>query len=156
MHRRAFLLLVPGLGGCAGFTLRPSALDEAVGVRELSLAFAPDGTGSLQLALDVDNPTVWDAVATGVDFSLALRGRRYAVGTRGVRLELGAHSRHDLRVSFPLRCEPTGSSTPARTWWVRVEGSVALAFGETVRRLPFRAERWDRIAHFRPLRLEPQ
>jgi hypothetical protein len=156
MHRRAFLLLVPGLGGCAGLTLRPSALDEAVAVRTLSLAFTPDGVGSLRLALDVDNPTAWDADVTGVDFSLKLEGRRYAVGTRGVRRALASRARQALEVSFPLRCEPTGSSTPARVWWVRVEGAVALAFGETVRRLPFRAERYPRLAHFRPLRLEPE
>ena len=78
MHRRAFLLLLPGVAGCAGMTLRSHALDEAVTVEDLSLAFKPTGAGSLAVRLTVLNPTLWDARITGVNFTLELDGQRYA------------------------------------------------------------------------------
>lgn len=149
-HVPLLLLLLPWLAGCAGVTLRPHALDEAVRVEAVGLAFTPDGSGELTLRLEVENPTFWDGEVTGVDFELRLDGRRYAVGTRGVTgVPLAADGRHTLTVSFPLQCEPT-TSEAARTWRVEVGGGVALTFGETVRLLPFRAERYLRLKHFRP------
>ena len=155
MHRRAFLLLLPGVAGCAGMTLRPDALDEAVRVVDLGLSFSPSGVGVLSVTLDVGNPTFWDAEFTGVDFELTLDGQRYAVGTRGVQEPLASDARRTLAVSFPLRCEPTADEGRTRAWRVEVGGTVALAFGERIRLLPFRAERYLRLAHFRPLHLEP-
>jgi hypothetical protein len=150
--RHLLLLLLPlAMAGCAGgVTLRPNALDEAVRVEEMGLAFTPEGPGALTLRLAVENPTFWDAQVTGVDFELRLDGRRYAVGTRGVQQALAADERRTLTVSFPLQSEPGGAEAPARTWHVEVGGGVALAFGETVRLLPFRAERTVRLQHFRP------
>lgn len=150
MRRFALLLLLPWLAGCAGVTLRPHALDEAVRVEEVGLAFTPDGSGALTLRLEVENPTFWDGEVTGVDFELRLDGRRYAVGTRGVTgVPLASDERRTLTVSFPLQAEPAGGEAP-RTWRVEVGGGVALTFGETVRLLPFRAERSLRLQHFRP------
>jgi hypothetical protein len=151
MRRFALLLLVlPWLAGCAGVTLRPHALDKAVRVEEVGLAFAPDGSGELTLRLAVENPTFWDGEVTGVDFELRLDGRRYAVGTRGLSgLPLAADARRTLTVSFPLQSEPTTGEAP-RTWRVGVGGGVALTFGETVRLLPFRAERYVRLRNFKP------
>jgi hypothetical protein len=144
------LLLLPWMAGCAGVTLRPHALDKAVRVEAVGLAFTPDGSGKLTLRLEVENPTFWDGEVTGVDFELRLDGRRYAVGTRGVSgLPLASDERRTLTVSFPLQSEPGGGEAP-RTWRVEVGGGVALAFGETVRLLPFRAERYLRLQHFRP------
>lgn len=154
MHRLVSLLLLPWIAGCAGVTLRPHAMDHAVRVEEVGLAFTPDGAGALTLRLDVENPTFWDAEVTGVDFELRLDGRRYAVGTRGVSQPLAADARHTLTVSFPLRSEPTRSDVTPRTWRVEVGGGVALTFGETVRLLPFRDERFLRLPYFRPV--EPE
>ena len=143
-------VLLPWLAGCAGVTLRPHALDQAVRVEEVGLAFTPKGDGQLTLRLDVENPTFWDAQVTGVDFELLLDGRRYAVGTRGLSgLPLAADERRTLTVSFPLESEPAAGDPP-RTWRVEVGGGVALTFGETVRLLPFRAERYVRLQSFRP------
>ncbi len=151
------LLVLPWLSGCAGVTLRPRALDEAVKVEEVGLAFTPEGAGELTLRLEVENPTFWDAEVTGVDFELRMDGRRYAVGTRGVSQPLASDERRTLTVSFPLRSEPTGSDVPPRTWRVEVGGGVALNFGgETVRLLPFRAERTLRLLYFRPVVLAPE
>ena len=147
---RQLLLLLPWLSGCAGVTLRPHAMDEAVKVEAVGLAFTPEGSGELTLRLAVENPTLWDAEVTGVDFELRMDGRRYAVGTRGVQLSLAADERRTLTVSFPVRFEPGGAEVSPRTWWVEVGGGVALAFGETVRLMPFRAERSLRLHHFRP------
>ena len=155
MRRRAFLCLVPGLAGCAGMTLRPNALDEAVRVEALTLAFTPEGAGTLALRLDTRNPTFWDARISGVDFELLLDGRRYAVGTRGVDEPLLSHARRALAVSFPLRCEPSAAEGRTRDWRVEVGGTVALDFGERRRLLPFRSERYLRLPSFRPLHLEP-
>lgn len=155
MRSLALLLLLGWASGCAGVTLRPHALDEAVRVEEVGLAFTPEGSGELTLRLAVENPTFWDAEVTGVDFELRLDGRRYAVGTRGVRLPLAADARETLTVSFPLRSEPGEDETPPRTWRVEVGGGVALAFGETVRLLPFRAERSVRLHSFRPVTPAP-
>lgn len=157
MRRFALLLLVlPWLAGCAGVTLRPHALDKAVRVEEVGLAFAPDGSGELTLRLEVENPTFWDGEVTGVDFELRLDGRRYAVGTRGLSgLPLAADARRTLTVSFPLQSEPTTGEAP-RTWRVEVGGGVALAFGETVRLLPFRAERYVRLRNFKPGMPKPE
>ncbi len=151
MRRFPLLLLVlPWLAGCAGVTLRPHAMDEAVRVEEVGLAFRPDGSGALTLRLEVENPTFWDGEVTGVDFELRLDGKRYAVGTRGVTGQpLASEERRTLTVSFPLQSEPTSAAAP-RTWRVEVGGGVALTFGETVRLLPFRAERYLRLQHFRP------
>jgi hypothetical protein len=156
MHRRALLLCLPWLAGCAGVTLRPHAMDEAVRVEEVGLAFAPDGAGELTLRLEVENPTFWDAVVTGVDFELRLDGRRYAVGTRGVHQPLASDERRTLTVSFPLRSEPAGTAVTPRAWRVEVGGGVALGFGETVRLLPFRAERTLRLPYFRPVVPTPE
>ena len=155
MHRRAFLLLLPGVAGCAGMTLRPNALEDAARVEAFDLSFTPTGAGALAVRLDVGNPTFWDAEVTGVDFELALDGRRYAVGTRGVELPLASNARRELAVSFPLRCEPTPGEGRVRAWRVEVSGTVALRFGEQSRRLSFRAGRDLRLAHFRPLYVEP-
>ncbi len=152
MRRLALLVLVlPWLAGCAGVTLRPHALDEAVRVEEVGLAFTPDGSGALTLRLEVENPTFWEAEVTGVDIELRLDGRRYAVGTHGVRgMPLAPDERRTLTVSFPLLSEPVRDKA-ARMWRVEVGGGVALAFDEKVRLLPFRAERYLRLQHFRPL-----
>jgi hypothetical protein len=143
-------LLLPWVAACAGVSLRPHAVDEAVRVEEVGLAFTPEGAGALTLRLAVENPTLWDAVATGVDFHLALDGRRYAVGTRGVSLPLAAGARRTLTVSFPLQAERAEPEAPLRTWQVEVDGGVALTFGESVRLFPFRAERLLRLRHPRP------
>ncbi|HYO60157.1 hypothetical protein [Archangium sp.] len=156
MRRFPLLLLLPWIAGCAGVTLRPHALEEAVRVEAVGLSFTPDGSGELTLRLEVENPTFWDGEVTGVDFELRLDGRRYAVGTRGVNpLPLAADERRALTVSFPLRSEP-GRGVAPRTWRVEVGGGVAVAFGETVRLLPFRAERHMRLQHFRPVVLAPE
>ena len=157
--RLALWLLLPlplGAAGCAGMTLRPRALDEAARVRDLGLAFGPDGSGSLTLALEVDNPTWWDASVRGVDFELWLDGRRYAVGTRGASLLLGSGGRSSLNVAFPLRSEPTRDVGPPHVWRVEVRGGVALAFGETVRLLPFRTARDLKLPYFRPVEPEAE
>jgi hypothetical protein len=143
-------LLLLGLAGCAGVTLRPHALDQAVRVEQVGLVFNPQGEGELTLRLDVENPTFWDAQVTGVDFELRLDGRRYAVGTRGVSEPLASDARRTLTVSFPLQSEPSSPEAPTRTWLVEVRGGVALSFEETVRLMPFRAERRVRLEHFRP------
>jgi len=150
-HLLLVLSLLPlWLSGCAGVTLRPHALDKAVRVEAVGLAFNPKGEGELTLRLEVENPTFWDAEMTGVDFELRLDGRRYAVGTRGVSQKLAADERRTLTVSFPLRSEPSSPEAPTRTWLVEVGGGVALTFGDTVRLMPFRAERRVRLEHFRP------
>ncbi len=157
MHRRLFLSLVPGLVGCAGVSLRSDALDDAVRVEDVTLVFTPKGEGSLTLVLDVDNPSAWDATLSGVDYTLRLDGRRYAVGTRGEALALAARAHQSLTVSFPLVCEPQVSQARTRSWRVAVDGAVALTFaGHTVRRLPFRDQRYLRLAHFQPLQLKPE
>ncbi|WP_331113574.1 hypothetical protein [Archangium sp.] len=132
-------------------TLRPHALDEAVRVEEVGLVFTPEGAGELTLRLAVENPTFWDGQVTGVDFELRLDGRRYAVGTRGVQLPLAADEHRTFTVSFPLQLESDSAELPTRSWRVEVGGGVALAFGETVRLMPFRAERYIRLEHFRPV-----
>jgi hypothetical protein len=150
MRHLLLLLLALGMAGCAGTTLRPHAMDEAVRVEEVDLAFTPKGPGTLTLRLEVVNPTFWDAQVTGVDFELRMDGRRYAVGTRGVQMPLAADERRTFTVSFPLQSEPGGAEAPVRTWHVEVGGGVALAFGETVRLMPFRAERTVRLQNFQP------
>jgi hypothetical protein len=156
MRRRAFLLLLPGVAGCVGMTFRPNALDEAVRVEEFRLSFTDKGEGELSLFLDVSNPTFWDATVTGVDFELALDGRRYAVGTRGLLSPvMTSNESRVFVVHFPLRCEPTADAGRSRAWRVEVKGSVGLSFGERVRRMPFHAGRDLRLVHFRPLRVAP-
>ncbi|MGZ3461752.1 MAG: hypothetical protein ACXU86_24940, partial [Archangium sp.] len=141
---------------CAGVTLRPRALDEAVKVEEVGLSFTPEGSGELTLRLEVENPTFWDGTVTGVDFELRLDGKRYAVGTRGVQQPLAADEHRTLTVSFPLQSEPVEGEVPPHTWRVEVGGGVALAFGETVRLLPFRARRSLRLPYFRPVVPAPE
>lgn len=138
------------LTGCAGVTLAPHALDRAVHVQEVALDFAPTGEGSLRLRLQVANPTLADAVATGVDYELAVEGRSYAAGTRRVRLELPAGAQHSLEVAFPLLAVPAAPQAPERAVHVALRGSVALLFQDMERRLPFRSEQVLRVAHLKP------
>lgn len=149
-------LLLAGLCGCAGVTLVPRALDTAVRVEQMSLAFEPDGSGGLSLHLQVTNPTLWDARVTGVDFELWLDGRRYAVGTRGVSLILASGASTHLSASFPLRSEPTRIEGPPHPWRVEVRGGVGLAFGDTVRLLPLHTEATLRLPYFRPVEPAPE
>ena len=150
------LVLLPWLAGCAGVTLRPHALDKAVRVEAVGLVFNPKGEGELTLRLEVENPTFWDGEVTGVDFELRLNGRRFAVGTRGLSgLPLAADGRRTLTVSFPLASE-AAADEPPRMWRVEVGGGVALTFGESVRLLPFRAERDLRLRYFRPGMPKPE
>lgn len=144
------LCALVGLAGCAGVTLAPHALDRAVQVQDMALAFAQSGEGTLRLRLEVANPTLADAVATGVDYELAVEGHSYAAGTRGVRHALPAGARHALELTFPLRAVPAAPQAPERPLRVALRGSVALLFQGVERRLPFRSEQVLRVARFKP------
>jgi hypothetical protein len=158
MRGRVWLgaLVLAGSLGCAGLTLVPGALDQAVKVEQMSLAFEPEGSGGLTLRLVVENPTLWDARVTGVDFELLLDGRRYAVGTRGVSLMLASGASSSLLVSFPLRSAPTRADVTPHVWRVEVRGGVRLAFGDMVRLLPLDTGASLRLPFFRPVEPAPE
>jgi hypothetical protein len=145
MHvRRALvaLLCASALSGCLGAVpFRPRAYDEAVRVKAVTVDFKVDGTGLVDLELEVHNPSPDAAILTGVDFELRVDGRRVAVGTQQVAAPLAPRATAPLRVLFPLAGEkPTGGSeTVARR--VLVTGGVVLRFGGTERRAAFEARR---------------
>ncbi|HVG62191.1 MAG TPA: hypothetical protein VNA24_26740, partial [Hyalangium sp.] len=88
------------LSGCRGVPLRPEAYEAAARVKALDLRFAPDGSGLLTLKLEVRNPTSDLALMTGVDFELAVDGRRMAVGLQEVEVALGEEGQpHEVEVS---------------------------------------------------------
>ncbi|MBN1204279.1 MAG: hypothetical protein JXB05_05085 [Myxococcaceae bacterium] len=140
-HWAALGLLL--LAGCRGVPWRPEAYDAAVRVEALELRFAPDGTGLLTLKLEVRNPTSDAATLTGVDFELAVDGRRLAAGLQQVEVPLGEDGlAHAVELSFPLVSEGAAGSASLVSHQVRLEGGALLRFGVgTERRATFRAER---------------
>lgn len=145
-------LLGAVLAGCLGSVpFRPRAYDEAVRVKEVAVDFKPDGSGLLDLALDVANPSSDAASVSSVDFELRVDGRRVASGAQQVATALAADARVPLRVLFPLAGEPTPGAAEPEAHTVRVTGGVVLRFGGTERRAPFDDTRVLRLAHVPPL-----
>jgi hypothetical protein len=152
---RAVLALLLGggvLSGCLGTTpLRPRAYAEAVRVESVAVDFRSDGSGVLDLALDVGNPSSDAATVSSVDFELRVDGRRVAVGAQQVAAALAPDARLPLRVLFPLASErATGGPEPLPRD-VRVRGGVVLRFGGTERRAPFEDARVLPLAWVPPL-----
>ncbi|MBZ4415012.1 hypothetical protein [Myxococcus sp. RHSTA-1-4] len=150
--RRAVLALLCGgvLSGCLGSVpFRPRAYDEAVRVESVAVDFRPEGSGVLDLALEVSNPSSDAATLASVDFELRVDGRRVAVGSQQVASALGPDARLPLRVLFPLATDPvTGAGADAGAPALRnvtVRGGVVLRFGGTERRAPFQDERRLRL-----------
>jgi hypothetical protein len=131
------------LSGCRGVPLRPEAYEAAVRVKALDLRFAPDGSGQLTLKLEVRNPTSDLALVTGVDFNLAVDGRRMAVGLQEVEVVLGEDGKaQEMEVRFPLVSQGATGSNSHLSHQVRVSGGVLLRYGlRTERRVTFRGER---------------
>jgi hypothetical protein len=131
------------LAGCRGVPWRPQAYDEAVRVEALELRFAPDGSGLLTLKLEVRNPSSDLALVTGVDFDLAVDGRRLAVGLQQVEVALGADGLPKaVEVSFPLVSQGAAGSASHVHHQVRLRGGVLLRYGpRTERRATFQVER---------------
>ncbi len=153
--RRAVIwgLLASGLvSGCLGSVpFRPRAYDEAVRVLGFQVDFQQDGTGVLDLDLEVRNPASDAATLAAVDFTLWVDGRRVAVGTQQVAEPLAADGSAPLRVLFPLAsARATGGPEPVHRR-VQVQGGVVLRFGGTERRAPFQAERVLPLAWVPPL-----
>jgi hypothetical protein len=141
---RALAALVCGtvLSGCLGAVpFRPRAYDEAVRVRDVVVDFKPDGTGLVDLDLEVHNPSSDAATLTGVDFELRVDGRRVAVGAQQVAAPLGPEATAPLRVLFPLAGETATGGAEAVARQVRVTGGVVLRFGGTERRATFEVKR---------------
>jgi hypothetical protein len=151
---RALVALVGGaaLSGCLGAVpFHPRAYDEAVRVKSLGVDFKQDGTGLVDLELEVHNPSSDAAALTGVDFELSVDGRRVAVGAQQVGAALAPDGMAPLRVLFPLASErATGSAEPVARR-VRVTGGVVLRFGGTERRAAFEARRVLKLAWVPPL-----
>jgi hypothetical protein len=136
------------LAGCRGTPWRPEAFDSAARAEALELSFARDGTGLLTLRLEVRNPSSDAALLTGVDFELAVDGRRLAVGLQQVAVPLGEDGLpHSVELSFPLVSE--GGVGPDQTQLrhkVRVSGGALLRYGaSTERRAPFQLEKELRL-----------
>lgn len=153
MRGAAVALLCGGLlSGCLGSVpFRPRAYDEAVRVESVAVDFRPDGSGMLDLALEVANPSSDAASVSAVDFELRVDGRRVAAGVQQVAVALAPDGRMPLRVLFPLAGESaTGGAEPVARQ-VRVSGGVVLRFGGTERRAPFSDRRVLSLAHVPPL-----
>ncbi|NMO14810.1 hypothetical protein HPC49_00840 [Pyxidicoccus fallax] len=155
--RRAVLALLCGgaLSGCLGSVpLRPRAYDEAVRVESVAVDFRPDGSGVLDVALEVTNPASEAATVAAVDFELRVDGRKVATGAQQVATALGPDAKLPLRVLFPLASEPaTGAGVAeAAPRTVLVRGGVVLRFGGTERRAPFQDARRLTLAFVPPPR----
>jgi hypothetical protein len=152
--RRAVVALLCGgvLSGCLGSVpFRPRAYDEAVRVDSVAVDFRPDGSGVLDLGLEVANPSSDAASVSSVDFELRVDGRRVAAGVQQVAVALPSDERLPLRVFFPLASEgATGGVEPVARR-VRVSGGVVLRFGGTERRAPFDDARVLPLAYVPPL-----
>jgi hypothetical protein len=152
--RPAVLALLVGgaLSGCLGAVpLRPRAYDTAVRVDAVAVDFRQDGTGVLDLGLEVHNPSSDAATVASVDFELRVDGRRVAVGAQQVTSALGPDARLPVRVFFPLASpRATGGGEPVPRQ-VRVRGGVVLRFGGTERRAPFEDARVLSLAWVPPL-----
>ncbi len=134
------------LAGCLGVPWRPEAFQEAAVVRALQVRFEPDGTGRMDVRLAVRNPSTDDATLTGLDFELALDGKRFAVGTEALDVALKGEAGHTLELNFPLASGRTTGRGLAVYRAVRLTGGVVLRFGNTSRRAPFLHERVEKLA----------
>jgi len=155
--RRALLALLAWalVSGCLGAVpLKPRAYDEAVRVEALAVDFRPDGSGVLDLDLEVTNPSSDAASLTSVDFELWVEGRRVATGAQLVDAALPPSGRAPLRVLFPLAAGRGVAVTEERPLEVRVRGGVVLRFGGTERRAPFRVQGSRKLSFVPPGRVE--
>ncbi|MCP3058317.1 LEA type 2 family protein [Myxococcus sp. K38C18041901] len=152
---RARLLVLGALAalggpGCLGAVpLKPRAYDEAVRVESLDVDFQADGSGLLDVGLQVKNPASDAATLTSVDFELWVDGRRVATGQQHVDAALPPQAEVPLRVLFPLSAErvvPVTAPLP-----VRLRGGVVLRFGGTERRASFRVQGSRKLTHVPPL-----
>ncbi|MFY1824804.1 LEA type 2 family protein [Myxococcus fulvus] len=152
---RARLLVLGALAalvgpGCLGAVpLKPRAYDEAVRVESLDVDFQADGSGLLDVGLQVKNPASDPATLTSVDFELWVDGRRVATGQQHVDAALAPQGEVSVRVLFPLSAErvvPVTGAVP-----VRLRGGVVLRFGGTERRASFRAQGSRKLTHVPPL-----
>jgi hypothetical protein len=143
MRALGVVLALVLLSACRGVSLRPEAYASAVRVEALDLRFAPDGSGLLALKLEVRNPSSDPALVTGVDFELAVDGRRLAVGLQEVEVALGEDGQpREVEVSFPLVSQGATGSASHLSRQVRVRGGVLLRYGpRTERRAAFQVER---------------
>lgn len=143
MRALGVVLALVLLSACRGVSLRPEAYASAVRVKALDLRFAPDGSGLLALKLEVRNPSSDPALLTGVDFDLAVDGRRLAVGLQEVEVALGEDGQpREVEVSFPLVSQGATGSASHLSHQVRVRGGVLLRYGpRTERRATFQVER---------------
>ncbi|WP_141324238.1 LEA type 2 family protein [Myxococcus sp. AB025B] len=136
--------------GCLGAVpLKPRAYDEAVRVESLDVDFQADGSGLLDVGLQVRNPASDPATLTAVDFELWVDGRRVATGQQQVDAALPPQGEVPLRVLFPLAAERVAPVTGAVP--VRLRGGVVLRFGGTERRASFRAQGSRKLTHVPPL-----
>ncbi|WP_224370199.1 hypothetical protein [Hyalangium versicolor] len=131
------------LTGCRGVPWRYDAYDAAVRVEALDLRFAPDGTGLLALKLEVRNPSSDPALLIGVDFDLAVDGRRLAEGLQQVEVPVGEDGRaQSVEVSFPLTAQGAPGTASRLSHQVQLMGGGLLRYGpRTERRAAFRVER---------------
>lgn len=131
------------LAGCRGVPWRPEAYDAAVRVEALDLRFAPDGTGLLALKLEVRNPSSDLALLVGVDFELAVDGRRLAEGLQQLEVPLSDDGQaHSVEVSFPLVSQGAPGTASHLSHRVQLKGGALLRYGpRTERRASFRVER---------------
>ena len=131
------------LAGCRGVPWRPEAYESAVRVEGLDLRFAPDGSGQLTLRLEVRNPASDLALVTGVDFELAVDGRRLAEGLQSVEVPLDKNGQaQEVEVAFPLVIQGAAGTASHLAHQVLVSGGAVLRYGpRTERRVTFRVER---------------
>ncbi|MFY2556469.1 LEA type 2 family protein [Corallococcus terminator] len=139
--------------GCLGAVpFQPRAYDDAVRVESLNVDFHADGSGVLDVGLQVKNPSSSDtATLTSVDFELWVDGRRVATGQQHVDAALPPEGQAPLRVLFPLAAERVIAVTGEAAVPVRVRGGVVLRFGRTERRAAFRVQGSQKLTHVPPL-----
>ncbi|MCP3162928.1 LEA type 2 family protein [Myxococcus qinghaiensis] len=154
--RRELLAVLMGAAlvgsGCLGAVpFQPRAYDDAVRVESLSVDFHADGSGVLDVGLEIRNPSSDAATLTSVDFELWVEGRRVAAGQQHVDAALPPDGSAPLRVLFPLAAERVTAVTGEAAVPVRVRGGVVLRFGRTERRAPFRVQGSQKLTHVPPL-----
>jgi LEA14-like dessication related protein len=112
-------------GGCAGRGVKPAAQGQ-VEVEQLEVRFESDIQASLQLTLNVLNPTQQSAALRRVDWELWFSDRQFAAGTQQLQVTLEPAGRQSVVLEVPVAFRRRTLVSEPRPIDVGVRGEVQL------------------------------
>lgn len=134
--RVAALVVCGAIAGCrllGGIPEHPSPAQ----VEAVSLRLGEDGRGLLTLRLSYRNAEAKPTLLSSAEWELALEGRQFASGKRGLAEEVPARTMGTVTFEVPLVFRPMPLTPSAVDALVRVHGRLAVGGGTDPPLVPF-------------------